>query len=102
MIENMRTPKTNKPYATYTALRHEMKQGLAGMWSDLRLPPDIQKKRVAAVMKDALTPLQRDIIAMYLSGMTLREIATARGVCPSSVCRSLHRGIARLKKYLRF
>ena len=73
-----------------------------GKWADIRLPPEIQKRRVAAVIERELTPLQRDILLQHLAGRTQAEIAAERGVNRSSVCRVVHRAVDRLQRYLRY
>lgn len=73
-----------------------------GNWADIRLPPEIQKRRVAAVIERELTPLQREILLAHLAGRTQAEIAAERGVNRSSVCRVVHRAVDRLQRYLRY
>jgi DNA-directed RNA polymerase specialized sigma24 family protein len=46
---------------------------------------------VAAALRCRLTPMQRHTLLRYAAGMTVTEIARARGVCPSTVSRTLAR-----------
>lgn len=69
----------------------------------LRLPRDVQLKRLYRVIREELTPLQKEtILAYYFQEQTIPEIANARGVNKSTVCRTLHRAEEKLKRYLRY
>ena len=68
-----------------------------------RLPRDVQLKRVQRVIREELTPLQREaLIAYYFQEMTMEAIAQERGVNKSTVCRTLHRAEQKLRKYLKY
>ena len=56
-----------------------------------RLPREVQLKRVQRVMQEELTPLQRET-----------QIAADRGVNKSTVCRTLKRAEAKLRRYLKY
>ena len=72
-------------------------------YSDLRLPPQIQLKRVKKVMEKELTPLQREVLeAVYFLGKSQSSIALERGVNRSTVSRTLHRAEQRLRRFLRY
>lgn len=65
-----------------------------------RLPREVQLKRV---MQEELTPLQREtLIAFYFQEQTLTQIAADRGVNKSTVCRTLKRAEAKLRRYLKY
>ena len=65
-----------------------------------RLPREVQLKRVQRVMQEELTPLQREtLIAFYFQEQTLTHI---RGVNKSTVCRTLKRAEAKLRRYLKY
>ena len=66
------------------------------------MPPEVQKRRVAAVLERELTPLQKAVLLDHLAGKTQVEIAAERGVNRSSVCRTVHRAIDRLQRFLRY
>ena len=69
----------------------------------LRLPRDVQLKRVQKVIREELTPLQRDTLtAYYFRRQTLEQIAQERGVNKSTVCRTLHRAEQRLRRFLKY
>jgi len=69
----------------------------------LRLPPKMQMKRVQKVIDNELTPRQRQvIIAYYFQLKTLPQIAQECQVHKSTVCRTLHRAEAKLRKYLKY
>ena len=71
--------------------------------STLRLPKEVQLKRLQRVIREELTPLQKEtILAYYFREQTIPEIAKSRGVNKSTVCRTLHRAEETLKKYLRY
>ena len=68
-----------------------------------RLPKNIQLKRVQAVIREELTPLQRDTrFAYYISGRTIPQIARDRGVQKSTVSRTLRRAEDKLRRYLKY
>ena len=68
-----------------------------------RLPRDVQMSRVRNVIREELTELQRHtLVAYYFQEQTLAQIAEERGVNKSTVCRTLHRAEAKLRKYLKY
>ena len=63
----------------------------------------MQLQRLRKVIENELTEKQRQIlIAYYFQNQTMAEIAEARGVCSSTVCRTLHRAEARVRRCLRY
>ena len=69
----------------------------------IRLPREVQLKRVQRVIKEELTPLQREaLIAYYFQEQTISQIAEERGVNKSTVCRTLHRAEEKLRRYLKY
>lgn len=67
------------------------------------LPREVQKKRLEYVLRHELTPLQREtVIAYYVLQKSIPAIARERGVHKSTVCRTLQRGEARLRRCLRY
>lgn len=72
-------------------------------YSDVRLPRDVQLRRMRAVMENELTPLQRELLqAVYFDGKSQAEMALLRGVSRSTVCRTLRRAENRLRRFLRY
>lgn len=71
-------------------------------WSDIRLPREVQLKRVKSVMEHELTEKQREVILLILEGHTQKEIAEDKGVCCSTICRTYHRGLTRLMRFTRY
>ena len=68
-----------------------------------RLPRELQLKRIKRVIEHELTPLQRETLtAYYFSGKNICAIAEERGVNKSTVCRTLRRAEARLRRCLRY
>lgn len=68
-----------------------------------RLPRQMQLERVQRVIREELTPLQRQTLTdYYFHRMTIPQIAAARGVHKSSVSRTLHRAEERLRHYLKY
>ena len=68
-----------------------------------RLPKDVQLKRVRRVMAEELTQLQRETLtAYYFEELSITQIARQRGVNKSTVCRTLHRAEARLRRFLKY
>jgi RNA polymerase sigma factor (sigma-70 family) len=72
-------------------------------YTGFRLPPEVQMKRVNQVIFGELSPCQREIIiAYYFQQKTIPQIAQERQVHKSTVCRTLHRAEAQLRKYLKY
>lgn len=72
-------------------------------YRDLRLPREVQLRRIRSVMDHELTDLQRELVtAIYFEGKTQKQIAEERCVCRSTVCRTLRRAEERLRRFLRY
>ncbi len=72
-------------------------------YQGIRLPRDVQLKRVQRVIREELTPLQREaLLAYYFQEKSITEIARDRGVNKSTVCRTLHRAEEKLRRYLKY
>ena len=57
-----------------------------------RLPREVQLKRVQRVIREDLTPLQREaLVAYYFQELTMEQIA-----------RTLHRAEEKLRRYLKY
>ena len=69
----------------------------------IRLPREVQKKRIQQVIQEELTEMQRyTLIAYYFQEQTVLQIAADRGVNKSTVWRTLHRAEEKLRRYLRY
>ena len=80
-----------------------MKSILYDGYEGPRLPRDVQLKRIQRVIREELTPLQRQTLtAYYFQEQTIPQIAAERGVNKSTVCRTLHRAENKLRRYLRY
>lgn len=67
------------------------------------MPRNIQLQRVREVIQHELTDLQRQTLtAYYFQEQTIPQIAAERGVNKSSVCRTLHRAEAKLRRFLKY
>lgn len=72
-------------------------------YQGIRLPREVQLKRVQRVMQEELTELQRQTLtAYYFQQQTIPQIAADRGVNKSTVCRTLRRAEEKLRRYLRY
>ena len=72
-------------------------------YQGLRLPRQVQLKRVKRVIEGELTDKQRQVLTdYYFRQMTIPAIAQEQGVNKSSVCRLLKRAEQRLRKYLKY
>lgn len=68
-----------------------------------RLPKQIQKQRIERVVREELTALQREtLIAYYFQGQNIPQIARKRGVCKSTVSRTLRRAEEMLRRCLTY
>ena len=80
-----------------------MKNILYEGYQGIRLPREVQLKRVQRVIKEELTPLQREaLIAYYFQEQSITQIAQERGVNKSTVCRTLHRAEEKLRRFLKY
>ena len=80
-----------------------MKNILYDGYKGIRLPREVQMKRVQRVIEEELTPLQREaLIAYYIQGQTIPEIARNRGVQKSTISRTLHRAEEKLRRFLKY
>ena len=71
--------------------------------STLHLPRHVQLQRVKRAIEGELTVLQREtIIAYYFQQKNICTIARERGVNKSTVCRTLHRAEARIRRCLKY
>ena len=71
--------------------------------ASLRLPKQVQLARVKRVIKEELTPLQRETLtAYYFQGQNIPAIARDRGVSKSTVSRTLHRAEDKLRRFLQY
>ena len=67
------------------------------------LPREVQLRRLRNVVEQELTQTQREILtAYYFQQKPMPQIARERGICTSSVCRTLHRAEARVRRCLRY
>ena len=80
-----------------------MKNILYEGYQGIRLPKEVQIKRVQRVIREELTELQREaLLAYYFQEKSITEIARDRGVNKSTVCRTLHRAEEKLRRYLKY
>lgn len=80
-----------------------MKNTVFEGYQGIRLPREVQLRRVRSVIENELTPLQRDVLrAYYFGGENIPQIARRLGVNKSSVCRVLQRAERRLQRYLKY
>lgn len=69
----------------------------------LRLPREIQLKRIRRVMDSELTHCQRETLyAYYFQQLTIPQIAREQQVNKSTVCRTLHRAEDRIRRHLKY
>jgi len=66
-----------------------------------------QRKRLLQnlrkVMRDELTPRQRQMVELYyFQRKNIPVIAKELGLNSSTVCRTLHRGMNRIRRYLKY
>ena len=80
-----------------------MRSTLFEDYQGLRLPPQVQLKRVKNVIAQELSPCQRQVlIAYYFQRKTIPQIAQERNVHKSTVCRTLHRAERRVQQLLKY
>ena len=60
-------------------------------------------ERVRRVFTEELTVLQQEtLIRYYFDRKSITDIATERGVNKSTVCRTLHRAVQKLRRFLAY
>ena len=80
-----------------------MKNTLYEGYQGIRLPKEIQMKRIRRVIEEELTPCQREVLlAYYIQDLSMAQIARDRGVHLSTVSRTLHRAEGKLRRYLKY
>ena len=80
-----------------------MKNTLYDGYKGIRMPKELQMKRIQRVIEEELTPIQREVlIAYYIADQTIPQIAQARGVHKSTVSRTLHRAEDKLRRFLKY
>ncbi|MBQ8151020.1 MAG: sigma-70 family RNA polymerase sigma factor [Clostridia bacterium] len=80
-----------------------MKNTLYEGYRGPRLPKQVQLQRVQRVIREELTPLQREtLLAYYFQEQTIPQIAAERGVNKSTVSRTLRRAEEKLRRYLKY
>ncbi len=73
------------------------------MFTNVRFPPEVQRRRIRTVIEHELTETQRRaILGHYFEGRTIRELALEQGVNPSSVWKAMQRGLRRMARCLRY
>ena len=66
-------------------------------------PKGSQLQRIRRAIEEVLTPLQRQtLLSYYIHGRTIPQIAEERGICKSSVSRTLKRAEENLRRYLTY
>lgn len=61
------------------------------------------RRKLRDACADELTPRQAELLRLrFEKRLTIREIAQQTGVAPSTVSRTLHRGLTRLRRCLRY
>jgi RNA polymerase sigma factor (sigma-70 family) len=72
-------------------------------YKGIRLPKEVQLKRVQRVIREELTELQRQtLMAYYFQQQSIPRIAEERGVNKSTVSRTLKRAEDKLRRYLKY
>ena len=72
-------------------------------YEGIRLPREVQIKRVNRVIAEELTPVQREVLLeFYIQNRKITEIARDRGVHKSTVSRALKRAEGKLRRFLRY
>ena len=68
-----------------------------------RFPREVQLRRLRRVIREELTPIQRDMVyAHYYQGKSQSQIARERNVHRSTVSRTLRRAEEKLRSFLEY
>ena len=87
---------------SYQGFFSEEKKTNQEEWHDHRLPREYQLERIKAVIERELTEKQREILLLIMSGHSQKEIAEEKGVCCSTICRTFHRAMDKVKRFTRY
>ena len=80
-----------------------MKNTLFDGYEGPRLPRETQLRRLKRVIDAELSECQKQtLIAYYFQELSIPEIAAQRCVNKSTVCRTLHRAEARIRRCLKY
>ena len=80
-----------------------MKSTRSEKYAALELDKEAQSRRLRRILREELTPLQREtLVAYYFQRKSLPRIARERGVNKSTVCRTLHRAEEKVKRFLKY
>lgn len=80
-----------------------MRNTLFDGYEGLRLPREVQMRRLKRVIEAELTEIQRVTLeAYYFQNKTMDQIAKERGVCRSTICRTLQRAEKRVQRCLKY
>ena len=72
-------------------------------YEGIRLPREVQLKRIQRVIREELTAHQREtLIAYYFQEQKIADIARERGVHKTTVWRTLRRAEEKLRRYLKY
>ena len=83
--------------------RAAMEQWLQGEGGDNRAELDRLKRAPPVVLAECVTETQRQYILNYfVDRMTQKQIGERYGKNPATVSRTIHRGLDRMYRYLRF
>lgn len=83
--------------------RAAFEQWIQGEGGDNRAELDRLKKVLPAVLAECVTETQRQyIIHYFVDQLTMKQIGERYGVNPATVSRTIHRGLDRAYRYLRF
>ena len=83
--------------------RAAFEQWLQGEGGDNRAELDRLKRALPVVLAECVTETQRQYILHYfVDRMTMKQIGERYGVNPATVSRTIHRGLDRAYRYLRF
>jgi RNA polymerase sigma factor (sigma-70 family) len=68
-----------------------------------KLPKEVQLARLRNIIREALSPAQREVLeAYYFQHQTIPRIAAAKGVHKSTISRTLRRAEKNLRRYLKY
>lgn len=83
--------------------RAAFEQWLQGEGGDNRAELDRLKRALPVVLAECVTETQRQyIIHYFVDQLTMKQIGERYGVNPATVSRTIHRGLDRMYRYLRF
>lgn len=73
------------------------------LYNGPRLPPQVLQQRLNQVIQAELTLKEREtLLGHWIHGKTLTQLAREQGINKSTACRTYHRAMGKVRRFLRY